>query len=102
MAVRTDAGGDVGLLFVAAKQATAAASNFGISVGLSHRRHGYFAFVRLPQIEFSERTAIALPVTMENVVGWPLNKQLAPSEKRPAGTKRISLSRNCFRRGSRR
>ena len=34
--------------------------------------------VTLPQIDFSERTAIALPVTMKNILGWPLNNQLAP------------------------
>ena len=36
--------------------------------------------VTLPQIDFSERTAIALPVTMKNIMGWPLNSQLAPYE----------------------
>jgi hypothetical protein len=51
---------------------------------------GPFATVRLPQIEFSRRTAIELPVTMENVMGWPLNQQLAPSEKQ---LQELSVSR---------
>lgn len=43
--VCTDAGGDVGLLFVEAKQATAAANNFAISVDPFSDADGYF---RLP------------------------------------------------------
>ena len=39
----------------------------------------------LPRIEFGERNAIVLPVTMENILGWPLNEQLGPAEVQLAG-----------------
>ena len=48
------------------------------------------ATLQLPQIEFGERTPIELPVTLELVMGWPLNEQLASSEGR---LQELSLAR---------
>ncbi len=41
-----------------------------------------FSTALLPEVGFSERTPIELPVTSEPVLGWPLNDELAPNEGR--------------------